>query len=201
MDFSVISQITNKRSWWVDVIFYFSVSLLIATVLCWLIFVTKISMQKKEISDVEASLETVGTQAQRDQEQEVLLFQSRIADFSDLFKNHEFASEVFVFMQEQTLPNIWFSRFDMRTKEASASLTGEAENMEAFSRQVASLERNKSVLSLNSLKSSLGETARVSFNLNIALDPKILSMTELLNSMPMVNTATPSNQPVVNPPQ
>ena len=38
MDFSVIFQLRTKKFWWMDVIFYFVIYLLIATVLCYFIF-------------------------------------------------------------------------------------------------------------------------------------------------------------------
>ena len=41
MDFSVIFQLRTKKFWWMDVIFYFVISALVATVLCYLIFLIK----------------------------------------------------------------------------------------------------------------------------------------------------------------
>ena len=38
MDLSAIFQIRTKKFWWMDVIFYFVISLLVATVFCYGIF-------------------------------------------------------------------------------------------------------------------------------------------------------------------
>ena len=112
MDFSVIFQLRTKKFWWMDVIFYFVISLLVATILCYLIFLTKNILQKEDIK-TETKLQTVGTET-KNKKKDVITYRKKIADFSRLFKNHEFASNVFAFMQRQTMPNIWFKQFPLR---------------------------------------------------------------------------------------
>ena len=62
MDFSTIFQIRTKRFWWMDVIFYFVISLLIATVLCYVIFMTKNNMQREDIKKETRALEAESKQ-------------------------------------------------------------------------------------------------------------------------------------------
>jgi len=193
MDFSIIYRLRTKKFWWMDVVFYFVISLLIATVFCYLIFVIKIAMQNKEIKEQEIALESVGTDQQKEYEEEVLLYQKKIADFVGLFRNHEFASKVFGFIEQQTRPNIWFKSFDMNREGGAVKLPGEADNMEAFSRQVSVLEKNEYVKKLNVINSTAGDLARVTFNLDITLDPKIFApMSETLDNLPsIIETVTP----------
>jgi flagellar basal body-associated protein FliL len=173
MDFSVIFQLRTKKFWWMDVIFYFVVSLLLATVFCYFIFTFKNGMIKEQISQASIDLQGVGTQQQKQRETEVTVYQKKIGDFTTLLKNHEFASNVFNFMQAQTMPNIWFSQFGLDAKNRSVQLNGEANNLDDFSRQVAALERNKYIKSVGSFNSSLGEGARTAFNINLVLDSSI----------------------------
>ncbi len=198
MDFSIIYQLRAKKFWWMDVIFYFVLSLLIATILCYLVFVIKIAMQNKEIKEQEAALETVGTDQQKEYEGEVLLYQKKIADFIALFRNHEFASKVFGFIEQQTRPNVWFKRFDMDQKAGAVKLSGEADDMEALSRQVAAFEKSEYVKKLDVLNSSLGESARIDFNLELVLDPKIFApISEALDQLPsLTETVTPSSEEI-----
>lgn len=198
MDFSIIYQLRTKKFWWVDVIFYFVLSLLIATIFCYLVFVIKIAMQNKEIKDEVSALETVGTDQQKEYEGEVLLYQKKIADFIVLFRNHEFASNVFGFIEQQTRPNVWFKRFDLDQKAAAVRLSGEADDMEAFSRQVAAFEKNEYVKKLNVLNSDVGESARVDFNLDVILNPKIFApISETLDQLPsLTGTVTPSSEEI-----
>ncbi len=201
MDFSIIYQLRTKKFWWLDVIFYFVISLLIATVFCYLIFAVKISMQNSQIQDLKEAIKTVGTGQQLAYEKEVVVYQKKINDFVAVFQNHGFSSNVFVFMEKHTRPNVWFQNFSMDQKGGKVNLVGESDDMDAFSRQVSVFERNEYIDNINLLNSSLGESDRVGFNLNLTLNPKIFgyisdTLTELT---PMEATISPSLEPVFQP--
>src|ERR1035437_7340750 len=189
MDFSVIFQLRTKKFWWMDVIFYFVVSLLVATVFCYFIFSFKDGMIQKEIDSQSSQLKQVGTEDQKQHEADVMIYQKKINDFSVLLKNHEFVSNVFAFMQAQTMPNIWFSQFSLDEKSQSIQLNGEADSMDAFSRQVTSLEGNKYIKNIGTFNSSLGESARTEFNIGLVLDPKIFDYLSDISSTPASTSA------------
>jgi len=175
MDFSIIFKLRNRKIWWLDVIFYFVVALLVATIFSYLIFIIKNVIQNKQITALEEKLLTVGTPEQREQETQVILYKKKINDFSELIKNHEFASNIFAFMEENTQPNVWFKQFNLDAKTSQIQLMGEAENMEAFSRQTATFEKNEYVKSLGTLNSSLVDSEQIDFNLTVTLNPEIFS--------------------------
>lgn len=127
-------------------------------------------MQREEIKNQIEALQTVGTPQQKEYEKSVLGYQKKINDFTDIFENHEFASHVFGFMQKQTLPNIWFKQFSLDRKNTKVEMSGEADSMEAVSRQVANFERNESVEKVTTLNSSLGQFAKIDFSLSVALN-------------------------------
>jgi len=196
MDFSVIFQLRTKKFWWMDVIFYLVISLLIAALFCYFLFWVKNGMIRKQIQDEIAALQTVGTDNQRAQEKEVILYQRKIGDFTTLLKGHEFASNVFAFMQAQTMPSVWFRQFGLEAKTNGLQLAGEAESMDAFSRQVAAFEKNKYIKNVGTLNSLLGDSARVNFNLNLTLDQNIFSYLdgELATLKPAALTEQPAEQ-------
>jgi hypothetical protein len=173
MDFSAIFQIKNKKFWWMDVIFYLVISLLIASIFCYVIFLVKNNFQKEDIKKEIAALQTVGTEQQKEHEKEVVDYRKKINDFSALFKNHQFASNVFAFMQAQTMPNVWFKQFGLDEKNNGLQLSGESDDMGAFSRQVASFEKNKYIKSIGTLNSSQGQSTRINFNISLVLDQSI----------------------------
>lgn len=175
MDFRTIFQLREKKFWWIDVIYYFAISMLLATLFCYVIFLVKNNMLRAEIEQKIAELKTVGTQDQKKYEQQVVSYQKKIGDFADIFKNHEFASRVFSFLQSQTMPNIWFSQFSLDRKNTKVQLLGETDNMEDLSRQLANFEKNEYVANMTALNSTLGDYARVRFNINLMLDSKLFS--------------------------
>jgi len=199
MDFKILFQLRDKRFWWMDVIFYFVVSLLIATVFCYVIFLIKNSIQREDIKETIVALETVGTEQQKEYEKTVISYQKKIIDFTKLFKNHEFASHVFGFMQEKTMPNIWFKQFGLDKKNSKVQLLGEADDMESFSRQVAHFERNENVKNVGTLNSALGEFAKIQFNLNLVVDPKLFGYVPEIDEEEEVSLETvvsDSSQPI-----
>ena len=187
MDFSVIFQLRNKKAWWIDVIFYFVISLLIATVFCYIIFLTKNSFLRDDIKKETITLQTVGTQQQKDYEKDVINYRNKFNDFYELFKNHKFASNVFAFLQSQTMPNIWFKQFNLDEKNNIVQLSGESDDMDGFSRQVNTLENSdnkKYIKSIGTLNSSLGESTRVSFNINLVLEKSIFDYIAVASTVP-----------------
>lgn len=175
MDFRILFQLREKRFWWMDVIFYFAVSLLIATVFCYVIFWVKNSIQRQEIKDQITALESVGTGQQKEYEKSVLYYQKKLNDFANIFENHEFASHVFAFMQDHTMPNIWFRQFALDRKNSKVELFGEADDMASFSRQVAVFEESDTVDSVSGLNSALGQEVNIQFSLDMALNPEIFA--------------------------
>ncbi len=173
MDFSILFQMRNKKYWWIDIIFYLAISLLIATIFSYIIFIVKNGMISSQIKEEEIKTQEVAKNFQKEHEKEVIAYQKKINDFETLLKNHEFASNIFSFMQAQTMPNVWFSQFGLDRKNRSVQLSGIADNMDAVSRQVDVLENDKHIKSIGSFTSSLGESARINFNLTLSLEDNI----------------------------
>jgi hypothetical protein len=195
MDFSVIFQLRTKKFWWMDVIFYLVISLLIASVFCWIIFIVKNNIQRGEIKTETDKLQVINNDQQKGYEADVINYQKKISDFTGIFQNHEFASNIFAFMQAQTMPNVWFNQFNLDEKNSSVQLSGESSDMDAFSVQVAALEKNKYVKSLGTLDSLLGKSARVKFDMNLTLDQNIFSY--ISDMTPILQTVSPSTQAIV----
>ncbi|MBI3631617.1 MAG: hypothetical protein HY219_02005 [Candidatus Staskawiczbacteria bacterium] len=187
--FSIFNKLRENKLWWVDVVFYFVISSLIATILCYLIFAIKIYDQKKKIEDFRVSLATVGTDEQKDMEKQIFDYQKKISDYSPLIKEHRVFSNIFAYLEKNTLPNVWFSRFNMEGKDANIILSGETENSEIFSRQISIFEASEYLTKITVLGSMLGDQNKTNFNLVLSLDPKIFSFAP--KSTPIVNPQAP----------
>lgn len=198
MDFSIIYQLRDKKYWWLDVIMYFFISFLIATVFSYLIFSFKLYAVKKELSKQVEALKTVGTLQQKTYEKEVMEYVKKFNAFNNLLKNHRFASHAFSFMQDQTLPYVWFKQFSLDAKNSSIQLFGETENLDNLSRQVASLENNPNVKKLSNLNTTLGAGQKVGFSVNLSLDQKIFTYVPKIESMSAVETTSPENSKTID---
>mgnify|MGYP001610434803 FL=1 len=174
-NFSIFSNLKDNKLWWVDVLFYFIISSLIATIICYLIFFAKINLQKASIKDYDASLATVGTEEQKEMEKQILDYQKKINDYDPLIKSHRIFSNILAYFEQNTLPNVWFLRFSMGGKDADITLSGETESVEAFSKQISIFEASQYLTKITVLGSTLGEENRTNFNMIISLDPKIFT--------------------------
>ena len=174
-----------------DVMFYLVISLLISAVFCYLVFLVKNGMTAAEIQKETIKLYGVGTVDQKQQEKEVINYQGKIVDFTNLLNNRGFASNVFTFIQSQTMPNVWFESFSFDENTYTVQLSGEADNMDAYSGQVAALEGNKYVKDLGFLNPATGQSARIKFSLGITLDKNIFGY--LSNPSLILGTTPPSS--------
>src|SRR3989344_5402317 len=196
MDFNTIFQLRTKKFWWMDVVFYFVISLLVSTVLCYVIFAAKNSFLRQDIEKQIEKLNKVGTEQQRADERDVINYKKKINDFTFLMQNHQFTSNVFAFMQQQTMPNVWFKQFSLNEKSATVQLSGEADDLDAVSRQIAVLEKNKYVKSLSTLTSSGDGSARNGFNTNLVLSSDIF---DYLSIPPAEAVIIPPEEPTIEP--
>ena len=80
----------------------------------------------------------------------------------------------------------------MKEKNSAVQLSGESDDVDSFSRQVATFEKNQYVKSIGTLNSSLGGSAKIEFNINLVLDQKIFSY--LSSTTSILSTTTPSTQ-------
>jgi len=175
MNFSIFSKLRENKLWWVDVVFYFMISSLIATIFCYLIFAAKVYFQKESIGDYDLSLATVGTEEQKAMEKQIFDYQKKINDYDPLIKNHKIISNILAYFEQNTLPEVWFSRFSMTGGDANIILSGETENVETLSKQISVFEASEYLNKITVLSSVLGLENRTDFNVILSLDPKIFN--------------------------
>ena len=189
MDFGIIYQLKTKKFWWLDVLFYFVVTLLVATVACFFIFYIKISILEKKLAEAEASSAGTGTAVQLESEKKVFSYQEKIDTFETLFNNHKKSTNILAFMEGATLPNVWFSSFSMDAKRAGAAVSGETESTTSLTRQIAIFEGSELVKNVSGLSYGLSESGRVQFSFDISFDPAIF-FSEDFNALDTISPST-----------
>jgi len=195
MDFGIIYQLKIKKFWWLDVIFYFTVALLLATIICFAVFALKISFQGKKLAELENKIATsTGTAQQKEEEKKVFEYQEKIDSFANILALHKIPTNILKFFEATTLPNVWFDSFSLDSRSGEIRLTGETEGAVALSRQIEIFEENKLVKSIANLNSEQTKTGGIRFNLNMAVDPNIFFMPTIEEIQPeeILETTSPS---------
>ena len=104
----------------------------------------------------------------------VSIYKQKIDDFASIINSHKISSNVFSFIEEKTLPNVWFSSFNMAQGTNEMRVSGEAESLATLSRQVNFFEGSQDYIKgISVLSSQVDETGRVKFLINLLLNPKI----------------------------
>lgn len=173
MDMSLITKFTKEKTFLADIILYITVSLLISSILCYVIFLVKISSQKYALKNLEESMLAIGTDEQKEKEVKIFQYQKKINDYAKFLQNHKSALNVFTFLEQQTMPEVWFSRINLSEKENSVILTGEANNMDVLSRQILNFEKDKFVKRIVIMNSSVSDSGKIKFNLTLSLNENL----------------------------
>jgi|SRR3989344_857598 len=184
-------DLLKSKSLWISIIFYFFVALLIASVFSYAVLMLKVYFQDKKISEIDIKINAYGTAEQKLNEKEILNYKKKIDDFTSILNSHRISSNIFIYIEENTLPNVWFSNFAVSESKSKLRLTGEAENMETFSSQVHIFENDKgNIKSIDVLNSKISSSGKTNFTIELSLEPKLFDYT----SNPLSIITNPSDR-------
>lgn len=172
---------TDNKALKIDYLFYFASILLAASVFSYLILNFKVHLQNQRLEEIEKKSLSLGTGERQIYNKKVLDYKKKIDDFAVLFGSHKITLNVFSFIEEKTLSNVWFSNFNMQKDTNVIKLSGESENIEVLSRQVRVFEESHDhVKNIEVLSSQTNSTGKIEFVLNILLNHQIFSYGQIL---------------------
>ena len=123
--------------------------------------------------DLEEKIAQVGTKDVKAIEAQVLLNKQKIDDFSTLFADHQRASNLLKFLEENSHPKIWFNELELSSKDSQAILSGETSNFEILGQQIAIFQSQVFVRIVEISNLSIGKDGKAKFTVLLTLDPKI----------------------------
>jgi hypothetical protein len=194
MDFSLFSRIKNKKSRKVDFALYCALALLLVTVFSGAIFDIKMYFQNQQVAELDSMLSHYGTPQQKESERKVLAYKHQIDDFAQILNSHKISLNVFSFLSQETLPNVWFSSVDVLEEKNQANLMGEAASMAVLADQVNLIEKNPYIEHLDVLSTQAGKDGRVQFTLSVSLSPDIFTDDALAAPTAQINATSHANQ-------
>jgi len=177
MDGNAWNKIKSKEPLLVDFTFYLAWAAVITAVFCYSIFSFKASLLSKKVNDLDSKIAGYGTQEQKQAESEYVYYKQRIDAFSQAVVQHKISSNLFAFIEEHTVPTVWFSSFVMAGNSDTVRLSGQADTMAAVSRQVAAFEESKQYIKTVQVLDSKtdSKTKQATFTMTLVLDPSIFN--------------------------
>ncbi len=182
MALNVFNKFKEKESLIAKYFFIVSCAFLIIVLFCYFIILLKIYLQQNQINTLQGDASSYTTNQQKMYEKKFSEYKKKISDFSSVINDHRISSNIFTFLEEKTLPNVWFYNFDLSENTAELNLSGEAKSGEDFSKQVREFEKSSYIKSVSVLDSRISNSGGLLFILKISLDPKIFNYT----SNPMI---------------
>lgn len=163
-----ISQ-TEKTPSWVNILFYFSLVLLLVAVSSYFILD---SLQKKTdttIKELDSQLVVKKTQAEINLEN----YEKKINDFSRLINGYIYNSGFFNFIEKDTHPNVWFTKIDVTSAEKKVQLKGIADSFQTIGQQLIIFKKDNLIQKVELSDIAFGKGGEIGFNFNLILDPKV----------------------------
>ncbi|MDI6591446.1 MAG: hypothetical protein QME61_00665 [Patescibacteria group bacterium] len=169
----IIPKPAPKIISWLNILFYFSIALLIAVILSFFALNHFVKKLKAEFQDLEAVLIKQRTPAIINLEKEILSSQRKIEDMDFLLKRHLATSKVLEFLEKVTHPKVWFFSLDWNSEERRLRVSGITENFQILGQQLLIFQDNQFIKEVNLSKISIDREGKISFNFDLLLDPQI----------------------------
>lgn len=158
---------------WKEILSYFPIFLLILIIL---VFFILNSYQKKleiYLQSLEDQISKGKIQEIKNLEKEILDKKEKIDIFKPLLESHLFNTNFFNFLASSTHPQVFFSKVDLNSKEATVSLSGQTDSFSTLGQQILIFSQKDLISDLNLTNFSISKEGKVNFDLKLKLNPKI----------------------------
>ncbi|KPJ56301.1 hypothetical protein AMJ49_05240 [Parcubacteria bacterium DG_74_2] len=171
-----IPQSVVKKTKHQDLLFYFSLILLVISILSYFALDSFfIKNSSDTLEDLEKQIAEKETSEVRSLEKKVLIYQEKIEDFLFLLNSQKSVLGLFTFLESNCYPKVWFSDFSFNMETGTVNLSGQAESFTALDKQLFILKQKTEIKELNLSSISLGEQGRAEFGLNIIFNQEVLN--------------------------
>ena len=171
----IIPRKAVSLSRWVNILFYFSLTLLVFCIAYFFILGNSIKKSQKALTDFKDSLLSGKTSERISLEKEVLKYQKKTEDFSKIAGEHLETSKVFDLLQKNSHPKVWFSQFNLDSKGNQIDLSGETQSFESLGQQFLIFQGEDFIESVNLEKVSISKEGKIGFSLSLSLTPNFLN--------------------------
>ena len=132
---------------------------------------------KEETQNISLETHQLANKINQKDRQEMTLFWSQIKNIESLLSSRFYASNVFSFLEKNTLPQVSLERVDFKHKDNTLSVIGSASDGRAVASQINILE-NLAIVKRIVLKSVTSKEGKVDFEVKLYLKPEAFSYYE-----------------------
>ncbi|MBI4101746.1 MAG: hypothetical protein HY443_02155 [Candidatus Nealsonbacteria bacterium] len=169
----IIPRPAQKLPLWQNILFYFSIALLVASFLSFFILERSLKDGGSSLKNLEETLTREKTPQESSLEKDILAWQKRVKNFSQLFSQHLYPSKSFDAIESIAHPEVWIKQVSLDSAEAKAVVSGETESFTTLGQQLLILEQESRVKSFTLASLAIGRRGKVDFTLNIFFNPAV----------------------------
>jgi hypothetical protein len=172
----VIQLIPRQREGsavFVNILFYFSLILLIASIASYFILDNLQQKTVKTIESLDAELAIADASPEAATKKIIQDYEKKINDFSFLLAAHKYNSQVFPLIESLTHPKVVFSNFSQDSDKRTIVLSGVTDSFQTLGQQLFIFKNGEFIEEVKLSNIAFKEDGRISFGFDLVLDPKI----------------------------
>lgn len=169
----IIPKPVQKLPLWQNILFYSSLALLVAGISSLFLLERSLKNSRLSLKYLEETLTGEKTIQEVSLEKNILSWQKRIKNFSQLFSRHLYSLPAFDLIEKLTHPEVWFSQLNLDLPDSKAVASGQAESFTVLGQQLGLLEKEPEISDFALSSLSIGKQGKVNFTLNISFAPAL----------------------------
>ncbi|MEA3295749.1 MAG: hypothetical protein U9Q27_01230 [Patescibacteria group bacterium] len=156
-----------------DILFYCSLFLLFAILICYFAFNHFENKSFKEFQAKQSELSEIGTPEQKQAEKRVLIYESKIKDFGELLDKHKYTSVFLEKMEKMAYNDTNFTNLSLNVLEQSVVLRGKASSFKDLGEQLNLLKKQNNIIeSVEMTNMAMDKDGAVNFTFNLKIKPE-----------------------------
>jgi len=170
----IIPKETPRLPEWLNILFYILIFIFVVSIISIFILNSSLSNSLEELSSLETTILQKESPENVSLEDKILLYKDKIRDFSYLVDQHLITSKVFGIVEGFCHPKVWFSNFELNSREGELSLNGKADDFKTLGQQLLILKDEESIISYTLKDALIGNDGKIDFTILINLSPETL---------------------------
>lgn len=131
-----------------------------------------------QTKDLDKKFNQLASQVSQDDQKHFINFYSQLVNLKKVLEKHRFSSNVYSFLEKNTLPTVFYYEADFIVKENILRLRGQADSAETLAQQLNAFDQAKELKSAV-LDQMTFEKGPVGFNLTLTFDQEFFNSPKL----------------------
>ena len=156
---------------WEDKLFYVSILLFIITIAFYFGFAHYLNEAQESVKAKNIEIREIGTEEQKKSAENVLKYEIKIYDFSNLLDKRKYATNFLDFLDTSILNGVIITNMSFNILEDNATLVGTARNFKILGDQESFFKNHEMLAKTKLGTTSMDKTGRVNFVFQLDINP------------------------------